>query len=117
MLREVAERTGLFGAIDAVIPDPRDPRFIVHEQRALIARRIIAIALGYEDLNDHQALRDDPVLAPGFKARGPWHGDPLACEPAQPDSAISTAGLSGRMGAGRGSRRDFRRRKGISTRR
>jgi Transposase DDE domain group 1 len=36
--------------------------FIVHDQRALLAQRVTAIALGYEDLNDHQTLRADPVL-------------------------------------------------------
>jgi hypothetical protein len=62
LLREVAERIGLFGALDAAIPDPRNPVFVIHDQRALIAQRVTAIALGYEDLNDHQDLRADPVL-------------------------------------------------------
>src|SRR3954471_8209597 len=62
LLREVAQRTGLFDALDAAIPDPRNPVFIIHDQRALIAQRITAIALGYEDLNDHQNLRADPAL-------------------------------------------------------
>jgi hypothetical protein len=62
LLREVAARTGLFRDLDAVIPDPRHPVFIIHEQHALLAQRITAIALGYEDLNDHQTLRADPVL-------------------------------------------------------
>jgi hypothetical protein len=62
LLGEVAEKTGLFDAINTVIPDPRDPRFIVHDQRAMLAQRVIAIALGYEDLNDHQTLRVDPAL-------------------------------------------------------
>ena len=62
LLREVAERTGLFRALDAVIADPRHPVFVVHEQQALIAQRVTAIALGYEDLNDHQTLRADPVV-------------------------------------------------------
>jgi Transposase DDE domain group 1 len=62
LLREVAQKTGLFEALDAVIPDPRNPVFIIHEQRALLAQRITAIALGYEDLNDHHELRHDPVL-------------------------------------------------------
>jgi hypothetical protein len=62
LLREVAEQLGLFDALDAVIPDPRHPVFTVHQQRALLAQRIIAIALGYEDLNDHQELRKDPAL-------------------------------------------------------
>ena len=55
-------RTGLFDAINEAIPDPRNPVFIVHDQRSMIAQRIVAIALGYEDLNDHQTLRADPAL-------------------------------------------------------
>jgi len=62
LLREVDNRIGLFDAIDAAIPDPRHPVFIVHPQRAMISQRITAIALGYEDLNDHQTLRSDPLL-------------------------------------------------------
>jgi hypothetical protein len=62
LIREIAERTGLFDALDAAIPDPRHPVFIVHGQRAMIAQRVTALALGYEDLNDHQTLRADPVL-------------------------------------------------------
>jgi hypothetical protein len=62
LLREVARRTGLFEALDAAIPDPRQPALVVHDQRAMLAQRVIALALGYEDLNDHQALRDDPAL-------------------------------------------------------
>ena len=62
LLREVAQRIGLFDALDAAIPDPRNPVFVIHGQRAMIAQRVTAIALGYEDLNDHQNLRADPVL-------------------------------------------------------
>ena len=62
LLREVADRTGLFDALDAAIPDPRHPAFIVHEQKTLLTQRITAIALGYEDLNDHHTLRSDPAL-------------------------------------------------------
>ncbi len=62
LLREVGESTGLFDAVNAAIPDPRDPIFIVHDQRTMIAQRVVAIALGYEDLNDHQTLRADPAL-------------------------------------------------------
>ncbi len=62
LLREVADRLGLFEALDAAIPDPRHPLYIVHDQKAMLAQRVIAIALGYEDLNDHQTLRADPAL-------------------------------------------------------
>jgi hypothetical protein len=62
LLREVGQSTGLFDAINEAIPDPRHPVFITHDQRSMIAQRVVAIALGYEDLNDHQTLRADPAL-------------------------------------------------------
>jgi hypothetical protein len=62
LFRELGQTTGLFEAIDAAIPDPRDPSRITHDQRAMIAQRVTAIALGYEDLNDHTTLRLDPAL-------------------------------------------------------
>src|ERR1700722_1331635 len=62
LLREVGQSTGLFDAINEAIPDPRHPVFIVHDQRSMIAQRVVALALGYEDLNDHQTLRADPAL-------------------------------------------------------
>jgi len=62
LLREVERGLRLFDRIDALIRDPRDPRWIIHEQRTMIAQRVAAIACGYEDLNDHDALRDDPLF-------------------------------------------------------
>jgi hypothetical protein len=43
--------------------DARDPRFVEHAVATLIGQRVFAIALGYEDLNDHDDLRHDPVMA------------------------------------------------------
>jgi hypothetical protein len=80
LLREVADRIGLFDALDAAIPDPRHPVFILHDQRALIAQRVTAIALGYEDLNDHQDLRTDPVLQVAA-GKPPEAESPLASPP------------------------------------
>jgi hypothetical protein len=62
LLRELGERLGHFDALDRAIPDPRWLPLVIHDQRAMLAQRIVAIALGYEDLNDHQALRADPAL-------------------------------------------------------
>ncbi len=62
LLREVDQRIGLLDAINGCLPDPRDSRYIVHEQREMLAQRIFSLALGYEDLNDQQTLRDDPAL-------------------------------------------------------
>ena len=43
--------------------DGRDPDCTVHSLRTLVGQRIAAIALGYEDVDDHDTLRHDPVLA------------------------------------------------------
>jgi hypothetical protein len=80
LLREINERIGLFKALDQAIPDPRDPRFIIHNQKEMLAQRIIAIALGYEDLNDHQTLRNDPALQ-AATGRSPDEGISLASPP------------------------------------
>lgn len=62
LLREVGHRLGLFDALDRAIPDPRWSPTVIHDQKSMLAQRIIAIAAGYEDLNDHQTLRADPAL-------------------------------------------------------
>jgi len=62
LLREANQRIGLIDAINQVIPDPRHPDRTRHTQRSMLAQRIISLALGYEDLNDQQTLRHDPLL-------------------------------------------------------
>jgi hypothetical protein len=59
LLREADRRLGLVEALSAVLPDPRFPEFIVHAQVDLLRQRIYGVALGYEDLNDHDLLRHD----------------------------------------------------------
>jgi len=80
LLLEVERPLGLFRALDAAIPDPRQPERITHDQREMLAQRVVGIALGYEDLNDHQALRDDPALQL-TSGRQPAGGTPLASPP------------------------------------
>jgi len=77
LLREVDRRTGLTAALTACIADPRDPEKIVHDVQTLLAQRIYGIALGYEDLNDHDTLRTDPVMQV-LAERAPDEGTPLA---------------------------------------
>ena len=47
----------------ACFTDQRNPELTEHSVRTLVMQRVIGIALGYEDLNDHDELRHDPVLA------------------------------------------------------
>jgi hypothetical protein len=62
LLREVDQRIGLIDAMAACIPDPRDAAKITHDLRTMLAQRVLAIAMGYEDGNDHHDLRNDPLL-------------------------------------------------------
>ncbi len=80
LLREVGLRLGLFDALDRVIPDPRWPPLVIHDQKAMPAQRIIALAQGYDDLNDHQGLRTDPALQIAA-GRVPVRDNPLASPP------------------------------------
>jgi hypothetical protein len=62
LLREVDRKIGLIDAINDAIYDPRCCWLIEHDQRTILSQRIFAIAAGYEDLNDHQTLRNDTLL-------------------------------------------------------
>jgi len=63
LLREVERRTGIIQQFAACFTDHRDPGRIEHSVEDLVAQRIYSLALGYEDLNDHDDLRRDPLLA------------------------------------------------------
>ena len=43
--------------------DRRRPEYIEHSVRTLVTQRVVGISLGYEDLNDHDTFRHDPVIA------------------------------------------------------
>jgi hypothetical protein len=88
LLREVDRRINLLDRVNQLIPDPRDPQHLQHDQRTLIAQRVLAIACGWEDLNDHTNLRNDLVLqlATDRKARGARD----AVDPDRPLASAST---------------------------
>ena len=54
---------GLVRRLAGCFGDARDPRFVEHSVATLVGQRVFGIALGYEDLNDHDELRHDPVMA------------------------------------------------------
>ena len=62
LLRRVDQHLGLSRAAAAAIPDPRDPDRIRHGLREMLAQRLYGLCCGYEDLNDHKALRDDVLM-------------------------------------------------------
>jgi hypothetical protein len=74
LLREVEGRRGWVRDFAACCEDHRDARWVEHSVQAMAAQRIFGLALGYEDLNDHEHLRADPLLA-------------VLCEKADPSGA------------------------------
>ena len=64
LLLGAADRTiGLVRRLAGCFRDARDPRFVEHAVATLVGQRVFGIALGYEDLNDHDELRHDPIMA------------------------------------------------------
>lgn len=63
LLRETERATGILAQFAACFTDHRSPLLIEHTVEQLIAQRVFGLCLGYEDLNDHDALRHDPLLA------------------------------------------------------
>ena len=62
LVRQVDRRIGLSAAVAAALNDPRAPERITHELRDLVAQRLYGLCCGYEDLNDHDRLRLDPLM-------------------------------------------------------
>jgi hypothetical protein len=89
LLRQVDRGLGIIRGLAACFQDRRDPRFIEHGLQELLAQRVYGLALGYEDLNDHNDLRRDPLLAVCAEKH-----DPLATQRAQPDQGKALAGAS-----------------------
>ena len=82
---------GLIDRFAGCFRDHRAPELIEHSVRTLVGQRVIAIAQGYEDLNDHDELRHDPVmaaLAGKLAARRP------ACAPLAGKSTLNRLELS-----------------------
>src|ERR1051325_9912370 len=72
-LRDFDQRIGLTQAFAAALDDPRDPELIDHTFPEMVRSRIYGILADYEDQNDHDTLRTDPVfkLVAGRTPDGP----------------------------------------------
>jgi hypothetical protein len=62
LLHKVEQKTGILRQFARCFLDHRDPERTEHSVAELVRQRIYALALGYEDLNDHDQLRADPLL-------------------------------------------------------
>ena len=62
LLRQAEHRINLLGRLTGCFTDGRNPEQVEHSVSEMLAQRIYALALGYEDLNDHDELRADPLF-------------------------------------------------------
>jgi hypothetical protein len=75
LLRQVDAGLGLSRSLAQCFFDRREQVFVDHSVQQLVAQRLYGMALGYEDLNDHQRLRLDPLLAAACDKRDPLGED------------------------------------------
>jgi len=91
LLREVDRRIDLLDRLAACFTDGRRPLLVKHPLSEMLAQRIYGLALGYEDLNDHEQLRSDPLL-------GLLSGKRELDEPLAGKSTLNRLELVGRTG-------------------
>ncbi len=63
LLGQLDQGLGLMQRFAGCFTDRRDPRLVEHRVETLVGQRVFGLALGYEDLNDHDELRKDPMFA------------------------------------------------------
>jgi len=79
LLRQVDRGLGVTCSLSRCFLDRRDDRYVDHSVQQLLAQRLYGIALGYEDLNDHDELRLDPLLATACEKTDPLGNDRFNC--------------------------------------
>jgi hypothetical protein len=87
LLREVDLNIGMTPSLAQCFDDGRDPHWVEHSIQQMLAQRIYGLALGYEDLNDHEQLRRDPLLATACNKTDPLGQDRL--NPADRGAALA----------------------------
>jgi hypothetical protein len=95
LLREVDASLGLTQSLARCFSDFREQVFVDHSVQQLVAQRIYGLALGYEDLNDHERLRLDPVLATACNKVDPLGNDRF--NPAHRGVALAGASTLNRL--------------------
>ena len=75
LLRQTDRHLNLLSRLAECFLDGRNPLLVQHSIEEMISQRVYGLALGYEDINDHEQLRSDPVLGIWRGGRtwiGPW---------------------------------------------
>src|SRR5271167_1759199 len=97
LLRQIDEGLGISRSLAGCFSDLRNPLLIEHSLRELIAQRLLGLAAGYEDLNDHHLLRLDPLFAVAVGKE-----DPLGTgrDPQDQGKALASASTLNRLELG-----------------
>jgi DDE family transposase len=98
LLKDPDEHLGLTHNLAAVLSDPRDPRRVHFTHHDLLKQRVLQIAAGYEDANDANTLRHDPLLKL-LLDRLPETGAPLASQPTILSFVRNIAGVCRKVSA------------------
>ncbi len=80
LLRQVDRGLGVSRSLARCFYDLRDGRFVDHQLEQLLSQRVYGLGLGYEDINDHQTLRLDPLLAAACEKLDPLGQDRIRSE-------------------------------------
>lgn len=95
LLRQVDAHLGLTHSLAQCFTDARQQVYVDHSVAQLLAQRLYGLALGYEDLNDHQLLRLDPLLATACDKHDPLGQDRF--NPAHRGIALAGASTLNRL--------------------
>lgn len=95
LLRQVDRSLGITRSLAGCFQDVRNQDYVDHSIQQLLAQRLYGIALGYEDLNDHQRLRLDPLMATACEKNDPFGNDRV--NPAFRGVALAAASTLNRL--------------------
>ena len=79
LLRQVDRRLGLTAEVARLLDDPRRKASCEHDLLSMLRQRVYGLALGYEDLNDHDQLRRDPAIQTAVDRDRPLASSPTLC--------------------------------------
>jgi len=79
LLRQADRKTGLLASVSKSLADPRRAKSCAHSQLSMLRQRVYGLALGYEDLNDHETLREDMALQTAVERDSALASAPTLC--------------------------------------
>lgn len=83
-LRQVNRGLGLTSKLAQCFHDRRNPSYVDHSVQGLLDQRLYGLGLGYEDLNDHETVRLDHLMAVACDKR-----DPLGLDRVRPEHRVN----------------------------